>query len=48
MLLIIIIPLIRRYMRMLARLMGGIHINESVKKLLVLLAVVMLRGIVLE
>jgi len=37
-----------RYMRMLTRLMGGIHLNESVKKLLVLLVVVILRGIVLE
>jgi len=47
-LLMIIMPLIGRYIRMLTRLIGGIHINESIKKLLVLLTVVMLRGIVLE
>merc|ERR1719220_1747836 len=41
-------PLIRGYMRMLTRLMGRIHINESVKKLITLRAVVMLGGIILE
>merc|ERR1712088_487980 len=47
-LLMIIMPLMRRYMRILTRLMGGIHINESVKKLMTLRAVVMLGGIILE
>merc|ERR1719220_2532009 len=41
-------PLIRGYMRILNGLMGGIHINESVKKLVTLRAVVMLGGIILE
>merc|ERR1719454_109857 len=41
-------PLIGGYMRMLTRLMGGIHINESVKKLFVLSAVVVLGGVILE
>merc|ERR1719220_386629 len=41
-------PLMRRYIRILTRLMGGIHINESVKKLVTLGAVVMLGGIILE
>merc|ERR1719454_1234754 len=41
-------PLIRGYMRMLTGLIGGIHINESVKKLITLRAVVVLGGIVLE
>merc|ERR1719220_1097689 len=41
-------PLMRGYIRMLTRLMRGIHINESVKKLITLRAVVMLGGIVLE
>jgi hypothetical protein len=47
-LLIMMIPLMRGYMRMLTGLMGGIHINESVKKLITLLTVIMLGGIVLE
>jgi len=33
---------------MLTRMIGRIHINESLKKMLVLGAVVMLRGIILE
>merc|ERR1719220_508570 len=41
-------PLIRGYMRMLTGLIGGIHINESVKKLITLGAVVMLGGVILE
>merc|ERR1719220_2109645 len=41
-------PLIRGYIRMLTGLIGGIHINESVKKLITLRAVVMLGGIILE
>merc|ERR1719220_315622 len=41
-------PLIRGYMRILTGLMGGVHINESVKKLITLRAVVMLGGIILE
>merc|ERR1719220_892804 len=41
-------PLMRRYIRILTGLMGGIPINESVKKLITLGAVVMLGGIVLE
>jgi len=48
MLLIIIIPLIGGYMRILTGLIGGIHINESVKKLLVLSAVMIFGGIMLE
>merc|ERR1712088_628080 len=47
-LLMMMIPLIRGYIRMLAGLIGGIHINESVKKLMTLRAVVMLGGIILE
>lgn len=47
-LLMIMIPLIRRYMRILTRLMGGIHINESVKKLMVLGTVMTLGRIMLE
>lgn len=47
-LLIIIIPLIGRYIRMLTGLIGGIHINESIKKLIVLLVVVILGGVILE
>merc|ERR1712203_1190115 len=47
-LLMIIIPLIRGYIRILTGLIGGIHINESVKKLITLRAVVMLGGIILE
>merc|ERR1712088_673484 len=47
-LLMMMIPLIRGYIRMLTGLIGGIHINESVKKLVTLGAVVMLGGIVLE
>merc|ERR1719220_104178 len=41
-------PLIGGYMRMLTGLMGGIHINESVKKLITLRVVVILGGIILE
>merc|ERR1719220_1983656 len=41
-------PLIRGYIRMLTGLIGGIHINESVKKLITLRAVVILGGIILE
>merc|ERR1719220_1663256 len=41
-------PLIRGYMRILTGLIGGIHINESVKKLMTLRVVVMLGGIILE
>merc|ERR1719220_2853347 len=41
-------PLMRGYIRMLTGLMGGIHINESVKKIITLGAVVILGGIVLE
>merc|ERR1712088_1153492 len=41
-------PLIGGYIRMLTGLMGGIHINESVKKLVTLRAVVILGGIILE
>merc|ERR1719220_881788 len=41
-------PLMRGYMRMLTGLMGGIHINESIKKLITLRVVVMLGGIILE
>jgi hypothetical protein len=47
-LLMIIIPLIGGYMRILTGLIGGIHINESVKKLITLRAVVMLGGVILE
>lgn len=47
-LLMMIIPLMRGYIRMLTRLIGGIHINESVKKLITLRAVVILGGIILE
>lgn len=42
------IPLIGGYMRILTRIIGGIHINESLKKVIVLLVVVALRGLVLE
>merc|ERR1719220_2935810 len=41
-------PLMRRYIRILTGLMGGIPINESVKKLITLRAVILLGGIVLE
>merc|ERR1719220_1123605 len=41
-------PLIRGYIRILTGLIGRIHINESVKKLVTLRAIVMLRGIILE
>merc|ERR1719220_1124434 len=41
-------PLIRGYIRILTRLMGGIHINESIKKLITLGVVIMLGGIILE
>merc|ERR1719220_2441888 len=41
-------PLMRGYIRILTRLMGGIHINESVKKLMTLGAVIILGGIILE
>merc|ERR1719220_828799 len=41
-------PLMRGYIRMLTGLMGGIHINESVKKLITLRAVVILGGVILE
>lgn len=47
-LLMIMIPLIRGYMRILTGLMRGIHINESVKKLMVLGAVMILGGVMLE
>lgn len=47
-LLIMMMPLMGGYMRMLTGLMGGIHINESVKKLMVLLVTVILGGVVLE
>lgn len=43
-----IMPLIGRYMRMLTGLIRGIHINESVKKLMVLRAVIVLGGVILE
>lgn len=35
-------------MRILTRLIGGIHINESVKKVMVLLVVVILGRVILE
>merc|ERR1719220_1943545 len=41
-------PLIGGYIRMLTGLMGRIHINESVKKLMTLRAVVILGGVILE
>merc|ERR1719220_3313800 len=41
-------PLMRGYIRILTGLIGGIHINESVKKLITLGAVVMLGGVILE
>merc|ERR1712088_484773 len=47
-LLMMIMPLIRVYMRILTGLIGRVHINESVKKLITLRAVVILGGIVLE
>ncbi|MBP94372.1 hypothetical protein CMK18_00290 [Candidatus Poribacteria bacterium] len=47
-LLIMMIPLIGGYMRILTGLIGGIHINESIKKLIVLLVTVMLGGVILE
>lgn len=47
-LLMMMIPLIRGYIRMLTGLMRGIHINESVKKVMVLRAVIILGGIILE
>jgi len=47
-LIIMIIPLIGGYMRILTRIMGGININESVKKRIVIMVVVMLGGIVIE
>jgi len=47
-LLMIMIPLIGGYMRILTRMMRGIHINESVKKVVVLGAVMILGRIMLE
>lgn len=47
-LLMIMIPLMRGYMRILTGMMRGIHINESLKKLMVLLTVTILRGLVVE
>merc|ERR1719220_2140251 len=41
-------PLMRGYIRMLTGLIGGIHINESVKKLITLGAVVILGRVILE
>jgi len=47
-LIMIMIPLIGGYIRILTGIIGGININESVKKGIVIMVVVVLRGIVLE
>lgn len=47
-LLIIMMPLIGGYIRILTGIMGRIHINESLKKVIVLSVTVMLGGLILE
>jgi len=42
------IPLVRRYIKILTGLMGRLFVNESLKKLLTLLIVMVLRRLVLE
>jgi len=44
----IMMPLMGGYIRMLNRIMGGININESIKKRLVLVVVIMLGRVILE
>lgn len=43
-----IMPLVRGYIKILSRLMGGININESAKKVFTLLVVSVLGGIIME
>lgn len=47
-LLIMMAPLVRRYIKILTGLMGGININESFKKFIVLLVVIVIGGVMLE
>jgi hypothetical protein len=47
-LLMIMIPLVGRYVKILSRIMGGINLNESIKKLLTLLVILILRRVILE
>jgi len=47
-LMIIIIPLMGGYMRMLNGIMGRIRLNESCKKMIVLILVMVLGGVVME
>lgn len=44
----IMIPLVRRYMKILTGLIGGLFVNESLKKLLTLLVVMVLGRLVLD
>lgn len=41
-------PVVGRYLKMLNRVMGGINVNESIKKLITLVCVIVLGGLVLD
>lgn len=47
-LLIMIIPLVGRYLKMLSGIMGRIGINESLKKVLVIILIIVIGGFVNE